>query len=553
MTDRHSGVDRRGDVLFATAVAVVAVTGLLLRGAFEFRINTDATAYVSIARQCLAGGFDRAVNGYWGPLLSWLMTPLLAWGVAPLWAARLVELAAAVATLFAVRWLALQLGANRRSVGVLALSLALPLVGYALILVTPDVLLLFLLTIYTGIVLPDAYRARTSRGIAAGLVAGLAYLAKSYALPFFAVHFLLINLLHVRRAGAAEAPLAAPSGDALPDGRREARRRVLRNYVLGLAAFAVVAGPWVGLLTHKYGAFTFGTAGQRASAMVGPDYYGDDPVFGDLIPPPGFDATSYWDDPTAVRLNPWRPWQSADFMRHQLMLIRDNAWKVVRDAVPLMPFAVATLLFYAGVVVGGAKRPAAEATEPVDNAALPLLLTVALFTAGYIPIFVEIRYLWFVLVLLTLMTVLALQHFAVACKFKPAVWTFLATWLIVTCAAPAVEELIAKSGQGGQHVRLATVLARDCNVRGNLASNDRWDKSLFAAFHMGARYFGTAPETIAGNEEALLAALRKHAIDYYLVWAPETKPFPDPFPASRLLEVTRGVIPGLRVYAIPRP
>ena len=574
--DSGRTTDGRGNGVFILAAVIFVSLAMTFRSSFEFWINTDATAYVSVARQYLAGGFARAVNGYWGPLFSWLLVPGLAAGLAPLVAARCVELAAGLATLFAARWLALRLGASRRSMGVLALCLAVPLASYSMIVVTPDILLLFLLVMYCGVVLPDTYRERRLPGAAAGLFGGLAYLAKSYALPFFLLHFTLINLVHVYRAGVA--PIGVPDGTGV-GGRR---RAVLLNFAAGVAVFMLVAGPWVGALSHKYGKFTFGTAGQRAHCLVGPEYYGDDPVFSTLIDPPSFDATSYWDDPTVVKLVAWRPWQSKALFYHQLSVVGINLLATVRQLTTAIPFALATLLYFLGAARGRCAplektvgtepdppehaehavfpslegrppcRPPPDlaAAPPLRNIALPLLLTVGVYAGGYMPVFVELRYLWPVVVLLILMTVLVLQQFAITHRFRPAVWTFLATWLVLTCMAVPMNNLLASPHRGKDALVLARKLADDYRVHGNLASNDRWATSLFAAFHMKARYFGRVPEELVANEERLVEALKKHGIDYYLDWGPEDRLTPGPFVASRFPEVTGGAINGLRVYAI---
>lgn len=554
--------DTRGNGLFILAVVIFASVAATFKSSFAYWTNTDATAYISIARQYMAGGLVQAINGYWGPLYSWILVPGLATGAAPLAAARWTSLALGLATLFAVRWLALRLGASRRSIGVLGLCLAVPLVSYSVIVVTPDVLLLLLLVLYCGFVLPETYRERRFQGIPAGLFAGLAYLAKSYALPFFVAHFTLINLLHLYRAGAASG--GSPAG---PDAGVR-RRAVLFNFATGLAVFVLVVGPWVGALSHKYGKFTFGTAGQRAHAMVGPEYYGDDPVFMTLIDPPTPDATSYWDDPSVVEMVTWRPWQSEDLFYHQLRVLGINLWATVRELTAVISFALATLLYGLGVVLGGGRPPvsgprsspgsASAATPPPDleaytllrKTALPLLITVGVYAGGYMPVFVEIRYLWPVVVLLIVMTVLVLQQFAVTHRFRSAVWTFLATWLVLACTAVPLNDLLANPNRGKDALALSRRLSTEYRVHGNLASNDRWATSLFAAFHMGARYFGQTTDRMRASEEGLVEALTKHGIDYYLDWGPEDRLAPGPFVAHHFPEITGGAIKGLRVYSI---
>lgn len=545
------GRGERGNGLFLTAVALFILIALLCRSSFACWINTDATAYISIARQYLAGGFARAVSGYWGPLLSWLMIPLLALDIPGLVAARLVQLAAGLAALFAVRRLAVRLGATPRSAGALGLCLAVPLANYSLRVVSPDILLLLLVVTYCGFVLPSTYRGRSAQGAVAGAIGGLAYLAKSYALPFFLAHFGLMNLLHFVRAAKDPDPAAY-------------RRRVMRHFAAGLLAFVIVAGPWIAVLTHKYGHFTVGTSGQRAYALVGPHYIGDDPVFTTLIPPPSFDAPSYWNDPAVVQMTPWSPLESKAMFRHQIKVFGGNLRTTLHDFAVLFPFALVTLVYFAGVAL----RPhdtqadpntvtglaaAFPATAALRDAALPLLLTVALYAGGYMPMFVELRYLWPVIVLLVLMTILLFQQFMSAARSGSAAWAFLVVWLAVSCSVVPLNDLLSKPDRGRDALELATRLSREFKVQGNLASNDRWSLSLFSAFHMRARYFGRVPEDLLADEERLLAALRSNAIDYYLVWGEESGLAKGPFINTPVPEVTGGRIRGLRVYAIKTP
>ncbi|HIL73034.1 MAG TPA: hypothetical protein EYG44_02285, partial [Verrucomicrobia bacterium] len=56
------------------------------------RLNTDAIAYMRVAEYWSSGDLGLAVNGYWGPMLSWLMVPFLWLGVEPLLAGKLAML-----------------------------------------------------------------------------------------------------------------------------------------------------------------------------------------------------------------------------------------------------------------------------------------------------------------------------------------------------------------------------------------------------------------------------------------------------------------------------
>ena len=80
----------RGEIL-STRIAFAVQAVLLLVSAFQHRdaINPDAIAYIQTARHYLEGNTDLMVNGYWGPLLSWLVAAAMVLVDDPLLAARL--------------------------------------------------------------------------------------------------------------------------------------------------------------------------------------------------------------------------------------------------------------------------------------------------------------------------------------------------------------------------------------------------------------------------------------------------------------------------------
>jgi hypothetical protein len=64
-------------VLFITLILYSCLSLSL----FDYeRVTGDATLYLSIAQKYVNGDFVNAINGYWGPLLSWLMVPFLLFG-----------------------------------------------------------------------------------------------------------------------------------------------------------------------------------------------------------------------------------------------------------------------------------------------------------------------------------------------------------------------------------------------------------------------------------------------------------------------------------------
>src|SRR5258706_3649627 len=58
----------------------------------RYEITPDGISYISVAQKYLDGNFSDAINGFWGPLLSWLLVPFLAVGIPSLLAPEVVLL-----------------------------------------------------------------------------------------------------------------------------------------------------------------------------------------------------------------------------------------------------------------------------------------------------------------------------------------------------------------------------------------------------------------------------------------------------------------------------
>ncbi|KAF0181328.1 MAG: hypothetical protein FD161_1 [Limisphaerales bacterium] len=282
------------------------------------QLNPDAIAYMRIAGYYAAGQWDLAVTGYWGPLLSWLMVPLLKAGVPPLVAARVVMalsgvvfLAGAVAVFRAFRLprAALLAGAG------IALGWS---VFWSVRNISPDLLLAGLVGLAVSATVElflcrgrrwaEAEHAADKRvrlATAAGVWWGVAYLAKAVALPLAAL----------TTAGWAMFALS---------GRGELRREMAQRLGLVWLCTALVAGPWMAVLSLHYGKFTFSTTGPIAHALAGPGeesrYH---PAMVTLHQPDAGRVTQ-WEEPSRMAYRFWSPFAGAENFRHQLAVMRSN-------------------------------------------------------------------------------------------------------------------------------------------------------------------------------------------------------------------------------------
>ena len=129
-----------------------------------------------------------------------------------------------------------------------------------------------------------------------GLIGATAYLTKSFAFPFFVVHFTLFNLIFFFK------------------GMKIEKKNILKNLFLGLVVFFVVSGLWVGTISENYGKVTISTAEDYNLALVGPKYQdntmgnGIPPIYYlGLIKPSNNNTISIWDDLSYIKMDLWSP------------------------------------------------------------------------------------------------------------------------------------------------------------------------------------------------------------------------------------------------------
>ena len=171
------------------------------------RLNTDAISYMRVAEYWSIGNLGFAVNGYWGPLLSWLMVPFLWLGVEPLFAAKLAMLISGAVFFHGCLFLVRSVGLRLSDELIVAWVLALTIPGWMSNHVTPDLLVAGLMAFALGQAVAPDWLANRKRALGTGATWGLAYLAKAVALPVGVVVSVLLALCW--RLGQAENRRAA--------------------------------------------------------------------------------------------------------------------------------------------------------------------------------------------------------------------------------------------------------------------------------------------------------------------------------------------------------
>jgi hypothetical protein len=266
---------------FAVGSLVVAVAGYRARHILS---NIDGISYISIARQYAHGQLDTAINGYWSPLISWMLAPFIAVGIDGQLAFMIVNVVAAVVGTGLGSLLVWR--TTRGHLFATAVFMFTSFVFYAgnLPTLTPDLLVVtwVIVFVYTLTVLahrldPGTTRQRILGGALLGVICALGYFTKLFLMPVFVL--VIIVVLVVRARGHVR-PAFVTMGSAA-------------------VVVALVIAPWSMVLSNAYGTFTLGT-----SFTVNVESKFEPAIEEDAVPttvlstPPNENAISFGEDRT---------------------------------------------------------------------------------------------------------------------------------------------------------------------------------------------------------------------------------------------------------------
>ncbi len=523
--------------LAALVAALAVYSALVISMHWHTRLTADSMLYFSIAQKYLSGDFANAINGYWGPLLSWLLMPFLYFGVSDIAAINALNLVFGIFTITGVWILSFRFGMSDWIRGLLLIALC-PVIVRVSIVQPMDFLLLCILLWYLCIVFKTDYSSRAWHGVLSGVLGAIAYFTKAYAFPFFISHFLVMNIFHFFRNPA-----------------QMERKNVLRSAMAGLVIFFLISGIWIGTISNKYGFLTFSTMSKTNFNSPGPEAMGGGLEFGvpvfyeGFFAPPNETAFVVWEDPSYLEGRKWSAWESLSYFKHFIKLLLKNAAEGLLIFESFSTFAVTIIVAYL-LLLSAYWR---ESLRSRSDLLYPLF-TLALFSGGYLLFHFEQRYLWLINILLLLMGghllhLLFRKEFFNSNVRKGIVAAFFIISFIFT---PSRHLLQAKNSNMDMDMYYVGADLKRYNIKGNIASNreyvpvhDAWHKTFRLAYWLNGRYYGQPAEKI--SDEELENELERFNIDYFFYWG-EPGRIPDFLSGCR--EVTNGEIPGLRIYSL---
>lgn len=473
---------------FISVAALFVLTAIYYLPFYKYQVNPDATSYISIAQKYADLDYKHAVNGYWGPLLSWLLVPFIWLHIEPLMAARIIALASSVGLLYVYWFLLRRYFVDKIMSWLSLLGLAGILMTWSLGAITPDVLFAFLLTAEIAFLDRAARRANWQNSIALGLSVALLYFCKAFGLYLFLAQLAVIAI----SIGLA----------------KQGFGRVARLSVRSLIIVLILISPFVAAISVKYHHLTISTSGAYNYGTLAPETNGV-PVHPTTVSgpyePPNPTAFSAWEDPSFLPVVEWSIYGSVANFNYYLTLIYNNFIQS-RDAIVSFGSVVAVgfAVLIAYFIIGFGKS---------DKLPFYISLSAILLVIGYCLIFVEYRYLWPVVPLALLGVVFLYRD-----QLKPSGFLYLVASVIVFVSLWSNFQNLNKDKHIGQNIfdgaqTLKPYLDSSSHVAGDFSFN----ASLYACYFAHAQCYGL----FSADSANLADDFKKYQIHYLLI-APQT-------------------------------
>ncbi|GEM_PF-2381910 len=221
-------------------VLLFIIFGLVLLNLFRYQINPDATSYIQIAKHYAAGDIRQAINGYWSPLLSWLLVPFVWLHIDLQLAAKIISLTASLGTLLIVWYLL-----TKQKI-IWWISATILIIASALLLnwtlagpITGD--LLFLLFVFITPILTVRLLKNPSifNAFLLGMAGSLIYFSKAIGFYVFIVYLAIVFIYE-----------------------KQYNLRSAKKYLITLLFFLVLIAPFVAAISYKDRSITISTASR---------------------------------------------------------------------------------------------------------------------------------------------------------------------------------------------------------------------------------------------------------------------------------------------------
>lgn len=452
---------------------------------FQYQTDVDTLGYLGSAEHYANGNFWGGVNGYWSPLLSWLLAPFIACKIPTVLGLKLINLLGALVGLRYIALLSQQLGLTRLYTTICMLAAMPHLAMFSLCVSTPDVLACVSWMAVAYFALRFFERTSFSNTLTLALAGTISYFAKYYHFYAFGLLLGILLIFIVIK-----------------------RKPILKAWAQVLIVFLLLTSTWMYALYLKHGIFSPTTAAAHNLYTSEHPHATNHPQIGEKILPLHYENYLYtsWEYvPDYVSMNIVR---KEDAVK---LTFADRLQQIIPYNIVKGPryFYLETLLFLFSMFV-----LIRSGTFRRNPQLFPFLAMIILYPLGYYATFVDYRYLLFCVMSSIILAALALQY-----SSSSLVKTIFIVLLTGSFLLP-FHRINQKGNKGKKQYEMTQYLNGANSLTGKhiVSSPGIWGQAMVLCYQSKAKYYDTLlPEKITPANPELAA----NGIAYYFCLSSE--------------------------------
>jgi hypothetical protein len=454
---------------------------MLLLPFYKQVFDVDGVGYSLVAQHLAEGNFNRAINGFWSPLHSWIIAPFIKTGIPVELLFFYSNAAISLVLLWQLKKFFRHFQFTDEVSTVLLLTSVIILLQFSFYELAADILLLPFLMGYLLFVVRSDFFSNYKVQIACGLLTGFAYLAKTYALPFTVLIHLSLFLWHYYRE----------------------RIGSVKTFLCFIFPLLLVITPWIILISSKYGMFTIGNASRLNLSW----FLKGSSVEGELFHQPiAAGSPGWWEDPSYFKGAVVHLFTSMEMFVKQIRVFFYNITIYIKTLAEFSAFMPAVIL---GFVIFLFRREEVKMQK--------IALFVLIFPAGYLLTYVDGRYLWIFQLALLPVGWWMLQSVITFFQFRKTVINFLFLIYVLSFLLQPVNILkdYAVSEQWKEIRELTTYFTTN-KISGNFTANKKSPESQVVAYLSKTSFYQLTKPDVSFEE--LHTAIGVNRINYLLFY-----------------------------------
>jgi hypothetical protein len=438
----------------AVSIGTYLVLYLICWPFYQFVFDVDGVGYSVVTEHIINGNWDRAVNGFWSPLHSWLVVPFVKAGIGVRDAFFITNAFISSFVLVLLSELGKKMNIEQQQKLPFLMTSVVILLHFTYFELAADILVLLFLLLYMLLVLHNRFFDSWKMQVYCGITVGFAYLAKTYALPFLMlIHFSLFTHHFICR-----------------------KKMQWGNLFIFMITTLSVCAPWITVISNKYNGFTFGNSSVLNQGWV----------LGEPVNKTAFfryphykDSPGWWEDPFYMQDHFVNMFTSLNYFIKQLRLFLYNIPLFLKVLVDISAFSITVIV---AILF--------NAFYKKDEVFLRITFVLIIYPLGYLLTFVEGRYLWLLNLLIFLCGTVLLQQSFKLLNLRHGVKTMLAALFYLSFLLEPLNNLkdtiVYESGK--ENFQVAAYIKSKTNAL-NFTSNTNSSEGQVIAFLAKRRFF----------------------------------------------------------------